>query len=79
MSFSIGETVGPYKIEEMLGQGGMATVYKAYHAALERYVAIKVMDASIDTEHDFIERFKREARVIARLDNPHIVPVYDFD
>jgi serine/threonine protein kinase len=57
----------------------MATVYKAYHPALDRYVAIKVMDASIDTEHDFIERFKREARVIASLDNPQIVPVYDFD
>jgi serine/threonine protein kinase len=79
MSFSIGDTVGPYKIEGLLGQGGMATVYKAYHPALDRYVAIKVMDASLDTERDFIERFKREARVIAKLDNPHIVPVYDFD
>ena len=79
MSFINGETVGPYKIQEQLGQGGMATVYKAYHPALDRYVAIKVMDAALSKEQDFIERFKREARVIAKLDNTHIVPVYDFD
>lgn len=79
MSFISGETVGPYKIQEQLGQGGMATVYKAYHPALDRYVAIKVMDAALSKEQDFIERFKREARVIAKLDNIHIVPVYDFD
>ena len=64
---------------EEVGHGGMATVYKAHHASLDRYVAIKVMDAAMSSEHDFIERFRREARVIARLDNPHIVPVYDFD
>jgi len=79
MSFIIGETVGPYQIQEHLGQGGMATVYKAYHPALDRHVAIKVMDASLGAEQDFIERFRREARVIAKLDNNHIVPVYDFD
>lgn len=79
MSFVIGESIGPYTIEEQLGQGGMATVYKAYHPALDRYVAIKVMDAALSKERDFIERFKREAKVIARLDNAHIVPVYDFD
>src|SRR6185503_924183 len=79
MSFVIGETVGPYRIEQQLGQGGMATVYKAYHPALDRYVAIKVMDAALGKERDFIERFRREARVIAKLDNIHIVPVYGFD
>lgn len=57
----------------------MATVYKAYEAALDRHVAIKVMEAAMEEESDFIERFRREARVIARLDNPHIVPVYAFD
>jgi len=79
VTFIIGENVGPYKIMEEVGHGGMATVYKAHHASLDRYVAIKVMDAAMSSEHDFIERFRREARVIARLDNPHIVPVYDFD
>lgn len=79
VSFIIGENVGSYQILEELGRGGMAKVYKAYHPSLDRYVAIKVMDAAMSGEHDFIERFRREARVIARLDNPHIVPVYDFD
>lgn len=79
MSFTIGEKVGPYQILEEIGKGGMATVYKAYHTSLERYVAIKIMDAAISGEPDFFERFRREARVIARLDNPHIVPIYDFN
>jgi serine/threonine protein kinase len=79
MSIVNGEIVGPYQIEELLGQGGMAVVYKAYHPALDRYVAIKALDATLGKEQGFIERFRREARVIARLDNAHIVPVYGFD
>jgi serine/threonine protein kinase len=79
MSSILGNRIGPYQIEELLGQGGMAAVYKAYHPALDRYVAIKLMDADLGNEPDFIERFRREARVIARLDNSHIVPVYDSD
>ena len=43
MSFNVGENIGPYRIIEQLGQGGMATVFKAYHASLDRYVAIKVL------------------------------------
>lgn len=78
MSFIRGEAVGQYQIQEQLGYGGMATVYKAYHPALDRHVAIKIMDAALSKEPGFLERFKREARVIARLDNSHIVPVYDF-
>ncbi len=78
MSFVVGETVGPYRIVEQLGQGGMATVFKGYHAALDRYVAIKVLHPAFKEDSTFLARFQREARVVARLEHPNIVPVYDF-
>ncbi|HSB91367.1 MAG TPA: protein kinase [Anaerolineales bacterium] len=78
MSFAIGENVGPYRILEQLGQGGMATVFKGYHAALDRYVAIKVLHPAFLQDPNFQARFQREARVVARLDHPNIVPIYDF-
>ena len=78
MPFSEGETVGPYRILAQLGQGGMATVYKAYHAALDRYVALKVLHPAFTDDATFMSRFQREARVVARLDHPNIVPIYDF-
>jgi serine/threonine protein kinase len=78
MSFNIGENVGPYRIIEQLGQGGMATVYKAYHAALDRYVALKVLHPAFHQDQSFTMRFQREARVVARLEHPNIVPIYDY-
>src|SRR4030042_2297887 len=78
MSFVVGENVGPYRILEQLGQGGMATVYKAYHASLDRYVAIKVLHAAFREDPSFTARFTREARGVAKLEHPHIVPLYDF-
>ena len=78
MLFSQGESVGPYTILEQLGQGGMATVYKAYHPALERYVAIKVLHPAFTQDPAFLNRFRREAKLVARLEHPNIVPVYDF-
>ena len=78
MSFNIGENVGPYRIIEQLGQGGMATVYKAYHASLDRYVALKVLHTAFHQDQTFITRFQREARVVARLEHPNIVPIYDY-
>jgi serine/threonine protein kinase len=74
----IGKTVGSYKVKELLGKGGMAVVYKAYDPALNRYVALKIMDAALGKEKDFVERFNREARVIANLENSHIVPVHHY-
>jgi serine/threonine protein kinase len=78
MPFNEGENVGPYRIMEQLGQGGMATVYKAYHAALDRYVAIKALHPAFGEDPNFEARFQREARLVAKLEHPHIVPVYDY-
>lgn len=78
MSFENGSNVGPYRIIEQRGQGGMATVYKAYHPALDRYVAIKVLHQAFKEDPNFLARFQREARVVAHIEHPNIVPVYDF-
>jgi tetratricopeptide (TPR) repeat protein/predicted Ser/Thr protein kinase len=76
--FVVGENVGPYRITRQLGVGGMATVWKAYHPALDRYVAIKVLHPSFKEDPQFTARFQREARIVAKLTHPHIVPIYDF-
>ena len=78
MPFIAGENIGPYRVMEQLGQGGMATVYKAYHAALDRYVALKVLHPAFGEDPNFQARFQREARLVARLDHPNIVPIFDY-
>lgn len=78
MAFITGEQVGPYTIEAELGQGGMASVFKAHHSGLDRYVAIKVMHSMFKSDDSFVRRFQREARVVAKLEHPHIIPVYDY-
>ena len=78
MIWHTGEQIGQYSIIAELGRGGMATVYKAYHDKLDRHVAIKVMHQSFADDDNFVERFKREAQIVARLEHPHIVPVYDY-
>lgn len=74
----IGSKLGPYEIREEIGRGGMATVYRAYQASVEREVAVKIILKSIADDHA-VQRFQREARLIARLEHPHILPIYDFD
>lgn len=78
MPFTPGENIGPYRIIAELGQGGMATVFKAYHAALDRYVAIKVLHPAFKEDPTFLARFEREARIIAKLNHPNIIPIHDF-
>lgn len=78
MALYEGQMLGPYKIVGQLGQGGMATVYKAHHARLDRYVAVKVMHQAFLQDPNFQSRFEREAQIVARLEHPHIVPVYDY-
>ena len=74
----IGKQLGPYRILEQIGLGGMTTVYKAYHATMDRYVAIKVLPAHMSSDPRFQKRFEREAKVIARLEHARILPVYDY-
>ena len=81
MSNLINYTIGRYHILEQLGQGGMATVYKAYDTRLEREVALKIIrkEAFPAETHDrILRRFEREAKALARLDHPHIIKVHDF-
>ena len=71
--------LGKYEIIDRIGRGGMAEVYRGYHAALDRYVAIKLLHAFLADDPEFKERFEREARSVARLKHPNIVQVYDFE
>ncbi len=73
-----GRQFGPYRIVAPLGEGGMAAVYKAYQANVDRYVAVKVLPRFFAGDPDYVSRFEQEARVLARLQHPHILPVHDF-
>ena len=72
-----GQMLGSYRIIEQVGQGGMASVFRAYHAAMDRDVAVKILPFQLANNDEFIRRFQREVRVIAKLEHPHILPVYD--
>jgi predicted ATPase/class 3 adenylate cyclase/tRNA A-37 threonylcarbamoyl transferase component Bud32 len=75
----IGKKLRAYEITEEIGSGGMATVYRAYQPSMDRHVAVKVIHSAILHDPVLRERFQREARLIARLEHPHLLPVYDFD
>jgi putative two-component system response regulator len=75
---SEGMTLGPYRILECIGRGGMATVYRAVHTALDREVAIKVLPDYFAQDESYLERFQQEARSVARLKHPNIVSVFDY-
>ena len=68
---------GRYRLDAQIGRGGMSTVYLAFDTVLERPVAIKLMHREIAADSDQLERFRREARSVARLSHPHIVTVID--
>ncbi|ONI83004.1 hypothetical protein ALI144C_18330 [Actinosynnema sp. ALI-1.44] len=68
---------GPYRIEGLLGRGGMGVVHRAYDTVHERVVALKRLPGSV-TDQDYRARFKREARLVAAMDHPNVIPVNDF-
>lgn len=70
--------LGKYELQQRLGRGGMAEVWKALDTQLQRYVAIKILHADLQIDPDFIKRFEREARIVASLYHPNIVQVHDF-
>ena len=76
----IGQTLdGRYRIDDILGQGGMSAVYKAYDPNLKRTVAVKMIHAHLADDPKFVVRFTEEAAAVAKLRHPNIVQVYDFN
>ena len=74
------ERIGKYEIIEKIGEGGMGTVYKAHHPILQKTVALKVLSGACAKDKEMLERFMREARIMAGLpDYTHVVQVYDLD
>lgn len=69
---------GRYRLIEVIGEGGMGKVYKAHDTVIDRDVAVKVLSTELAAEPGFRERFRREAHTAARLDTPHVVPIYDY-
>jgi serine/threonine protein kinase len=73
-----GRTFGGFELLQKIGQGGMGVVYKARQVSLDRVVAIKILSKALSENSEFIKRFEREAKSIAKITHPNIVAVYDF-
>ncbi len=73
-----GQRLGQYQVTAMIGKGGMATVYEARQVSLDRGVAIKVIKPDLLDSAEFIERFQREARMLASLSHAHILKIFDY-
>ncbi len=78
MADLIGKQLGQYEIVALLGEGGMAKVYRARQGSIQRDVAVKVIESRLAQMGDFVKRFEREARTIASLSHPHILKVFDY-
>jgi Protein kinase domain len=79
MALIPGTKLGPYEIVALLGAGGMGEVYRARDTKLGRDVALKLLPQVFTTDADRVTRFKREARVLASLNHPHIGAIYGFE
>ena len=74
-----GTRLGQYEIVERLGGGGMAVVYRAVQQPLGREVALKALSSELFQDEGFVKRFETEAKTLAKLDHPNILPIYDFE
>lgn len=74
----IGERIGEYELTDVVGEGGMATVYRAYQPSFDRFVALKLLPRDISDDPKALKRFQQEARTIARLEHRSILPVYAY-
>lgn len=72
------ESFGHYQLLDVLGRGGMGQVYRAYDAATDRVVALKVLPPNLAEDQEFQQRFRREARIAASLNDPHVVPIHGY-
>src|SRR6202162_2791774 len=77
MALTCGTKLGPYEIQSPLGAGGMCEVYRALDTRLGRTVAIKVLNSTVVSSPELKQRFEREARIISRLNHPHICTLHD--
>lgn len=77
VALSAGTRLGPYEIIAPIGSGGMGEVYRAKDTRLERTVAIKILTQALLNRPDFRQRFEREAKLISKLNHPHICTVHD--
>jgi peptide/nickel transport system substrate-binding protein len=69
---------GPYRLEELIGRGGMGEVFRAYDTRRDRVVALKILPTAMAEVPEFVARFRQESQLIARLSAPHIIPIHDF-
>jgi len=74
--FPAGARVAGYRLDEQIGRGGMAVVYRAYDLQLDRQVALKILDPVLAEDREFQQRFIRESKAAAAVDHPHIIPVF---
>ena len=70
--------VGSYRLDYLVGSGGMGEVYKAYDTQRDRYVALKLLPGALSGDQEYLTRFQRESQVVARLRDPHVIPIHDF-